>query len=413
MSAAVRAQELAAGQGTRPTRVMVDSKQILVYQGIPDAQTWERHQKELEPFVARDAFKPKVSIEGLRTLGEGAEVMVGNQLTGERSAALLPELIDFLYAEDAVWYVQQQAAPAKVAPLLPTVDHLVLKGVASPNIWLGGSGTVTNLHFDRRCNLIHVLEGEKAFTLFSWQDAAFLYPKDFANTDYGTYSKLGDIANVDRAAFPLFEKARRYDIHVGRGDILFLPPYWWHYVRGLSPCLMQNHWWPPSLRAVVSRGFGAAFDDKDTALSALTCDTVADDFSTDEELVRFLDGEGHTSLAAVALWKMSADLIYTLAERAGLPWQTEFKALCMVLLRSGALSRETIVLHTAISRCVRAAAGNLADSSHKKVSSVLVLELLGELLLRYQEHGIDSINSLCRSNHRVIQDGIANHHRLH
>ena len=61
------------------------------------------------------------------------------------------------------------------------------------------------------------------------------------------------------------ERAQPYEVTLERGDLLFVPPYWWHQVYTLEPGANVNMWWrdkslrqtldPSNLRIVLSRLF--------------------------------------------------------------------------------------------------------------------------------------------------------------
>jgi len=39
---------------------------------------------------------------------------------------------------------------------------------------------------------------------------------------------------VDENEYPLFRFAKRYEVILKPGDVLWFPPFYWHYVRNLS-----------------------------------------------------------------------------------------------------------------------------------------------------------------------------------
>ena len=47
---------------------------------------------------------------------------------------------------------------------------------------------------------------------------------------------------VDLERFPAFALAKGKQIELGPGDMLFVPPYTWHYVETLTPSVSLSTW---------------------------------------------------------------------------------------------------------------------------------------------------------------------------
>ncbi|KAL7753685.1 hypothetical protein RI367_000616 [Sorochytrium milnesiophthora] len=108
------------------------------------------------------------------------------------------------------------------------------------NVWLGPAGTVTPLHHDGDTrNFFAQVRGSKYFCLYSPDDSASLYPHDglMANT-----SQV-DVLHPDREAFPNFSRATCKEGVLHAGDLLYLPPRWWHFVQSLSVSFSVSFWW--------------------------------------------------------------------------------------------------------------------------------------------------------------------------
>lgn len=124
-------------------------------------------------------------------------------------------------------------------PLLPQT--------ARPKLWLGGP-VKTQIHNDRDHNLACVIAGHRRFVLFPPAQVANLYIGPLDNPpplslvdpeapDLGTYPRFREALSGARVA------------HLGPGDALLMPRYWWHHVTSLDPYnAMVNYWWggPPS-----------------------------------------------------------------------------------------------------------------------------------------------------------------------
>jgi len=81
--------------------------------------------------------------------------------------------------------------------------------------------------------------GRKYIRLYSPDESAALYPGQgmLSNT-----SQV-DLTNVDDQAFPDFAKARYSECILEPGQLLYIPPRWWHFVRSLSVSFSVSFWW--------------------------------------------------------------------------------------------------------------------------------------------------------------------------
>ncbi|EAL72803.1 transcription factor jumonji, jmjC domain-containing protein [Dictyostelium discoideum AX4] len=100
------------------------------------------------------------------------------------------------------------------------------------NAWLGPKGTVTPLHYDPKHNFLCQIVGRKYIKLFSPKESNNLYPhlnsKLFFNTS------MVDVENPDHSKFPLFKNCDYIELILNAGEILYIPPTYWHFVKSLS-----------------------------------------------------------------------------------------------------------------------------------------------------------------------------------
>ena len=145
--------------------------------------------------------------------------------------------------------------------------------------WVGSRGTITPLHFDLCHGLLLGLVGVKKVTLFAPKDTMYLYrnngvhpnPNASAITwdewkeydgingdedggaggdgedDHGHGGKDDDHANAATAAaaatataaqrkrFPNVSEATPIEVVLSAGELLYIPPGWWHHVEGMTP----------------------------------------------------------------------------------------------------------------------------------------------------------------------------------
>lgn len=147
----------------------------------------------------------------------------------------------------------------------------------SVNVWMGCQGVTTHTHYDVSHNLYVQLYGRKRFVLFppGAASAVYLFPKshpshrssqvpDFLNVSLGNFprmkqclapspelpnntSRLACTVSTDARALcgadALTEGDRRaVVVDLGPGDVLYLPPFWFHRVTALTTSISVNVW---------------------------------------------------------------------------------------------------------------------------------------------------------------------------
>jgi len=108
------------------------------------------------------------------------------------------------------------------------------------NIWLGPKGTVSPLHHDPKHNLLTQVRGHKKVLLFPPQQEG-LYP--FSSECLMSNTSQVDPEKPDFDQFPQFLTTKGLSCLLGPGDVLYIPPKWWHHVRSLSASLSVSYWW--------------------------------------------------------------------------------------------------------------------------------------------------------------------------
>ena len=100
-------------------------------------------------------------------------------------------------------------------------------------IWIGHSYSKTGLHYDTDYrNLLCQIKGQKKIYLFSPDQSKFLYPSD--KFDNGAVCSQVDFWNIDSKKFPEFNNSSYIEILLSPGQILSIPPYWWHAVENVG-----------------------------------------------------------------------------------------------------------------------------------------------------------------------------------
>ncbi|XP_050067312.1 bifunctional peptidase and arginyl-hydroxylase JMJD5 [Anopheles maculipalpis] len=105
--------------------------------------------------------------------------------------------------------------------------------------WFGPKGTISPLHTDPCHNLLCQVFGAKTVILARPEDTEKLYPHDhfiLSNT-----SQV-DARQPDYERFPLARDVSFYRVTLHRGEVLYIPPKWWHYVESLSTSFSVSFW---------------------------------------------------------------------------------------------------------------------------------------------------------------------------
>lgn len=106
--------------------------------------------------------------------------------------------------------------------------------------WYGPKGTVSPLHHDPKRNLLTQVVGEKKLFLLAPKDSEYVYPHE--------HELLNNTAQVDPRQpdlekYPLYENAKPYFCVLKPGQMLYIPPKWWHLVESLSISFSVSFWW--------------------------------------------------------------------------------------------------------------------------------------------------------------------------
>lgn len=82
--------------------------------------------------------------------------------------------------------------------------------------------------------------GRKYVRLYDPVHTAAMYPFEEGLT---TNTSRVDVRGVDAAAFPAFVGAPWVDVLLRPGDMLYIPPAWWHYVESVTVSFSVSFWW--------------------------------------------------------------------------------------------------------------------------------------------------------------------------
>ncbi|KAG8853940.1 hypothetical protein FRB91_004210 [Serendipita sp. 411] len=130
------------------------------------------------------------------------------------------------------------------------------------NIWIGNHKSVTSVHSDPYENIYSVARGTKIFTLYPPTEGWCLKEKHYPHAQWHrdqdgrlklevSPGKTVRWSSVQDATEPL-PPARSITVIVREGQMLYLPPGWWHYVQQLpdkhGKVIAVNYWYDMEMK---------------------------------------------------------------------------------------------------------------------------------------------------------------------
>ncbi|CAH8491847.1 unnamed protein product [Dicrocoelium dendriticum] len=180
-------------------------------------ESWGQELMTINRFIERFILSSSLNSESNRPIGYLAQHQLFLQI---------PELADDVHTPD---YCMINGKP------------LCEESCVDSNVWFGPANTVSPLHHDsERANLLAQVSGQKYVILFTASETPYLYAH--SETMLCNTSQV-DVEHPDLEAFPLLTNAQGFHGILSPGEMLFIPPRCWHYVRSLSLSFSVNFWW--------------------------------------------------------------------------------------------------------------------------------------------------------------------------
>ncbi|WP_353931421.1 cupin-like domain-containing protein [Okeanomitos corallinicola TIOX110] len=151
---------------------------------------------------------------------------------------------------DQYYYLQQNPIKLMFPELLPDIevpDYISQKSFIVSNLWIGTGGNTTPLHWDAAQNILCQVRGRKKLLLFAPNQTPFLYPHSVDSK--APHLSYLNIDKPDFDKFPKFKEAQVIECVLEPGEMLFMPPFWWHQVYSLEQVnIAVNFWWKANLK---------------------------------------------------------------------------------------------------------------------------------------------------------------------
>ena len=154
------------------------------------------------------------------------------------------------------YYLTSSNIPTDFPELLQDIefpeyfDHQMLEFT---RLWIGCGNNRLNLHYDTYYNLYTQIIGNKKWVIFPPQQSSLLYAYPFYTPFY--WCSQVNVNEPDLNKFPKFGEVKPLEFMTEPGEMLFLPPGWWHSPIGAGLNIAVNFWWPMRLKEVISRGW--------------------------------------------------------------------------------------------------------------------------------------------------------------
>ncbi|KAI8061550.1 uncharacterized protein B0P05DRAFT_557486 [Gilbertella persicaria] len=106
------------------------------------------------------------------------------------------------------------------------------------NAWFGPKNTVSPLHHDPYHNLLCQVVGSKYIKLISPEQSSYVYPRDGLMNN----TSQVDVEHPDTHLYPLFDRVQYVECVLEEGQVLYVPPKWWHFVKSLDISFSVSLW---------------------------------------------------------------------------------------------------------------------------------------------------------------------------
>lgn len=227
----------------------INLKPIDIVDDISQEEFYEKYLKPRRPVVIKNMAKKwpayqKWTMEYMKDVVGDVEVPLYDSSKADPSAPINSSAAKMKF-RDYIDLIQREPTdlriflfdPIKFAPNL-LEDYISPKELMGgfldkyPNMFFGGKGSETFLHFD--IDMAHIFHthfnGRKHILLFDYKWRERLYQIPYATYALEDY----DIENPDFNKFPALDGVEGIECFLEHGDTLFMPTGWWHWMKYLD-----------------------------------------------------------------------------------------------------------------------------------------------------------------------------------
>ncbi len=169
-----------------------------------------------------------------------------------------PELWDWLKPKISSkrYYLTSLNIPTYFPELLQDIEfpeYFDRQLLEYTKLWMGCGNNRVNLHYDTSYNLYAQIIGNKRWVIFPPEQSSLLYAYPFYTSFY--WCSQVNVNDPDLKKFPKFAEVKPLEFMTEPGEMLFLPPGWWHSPIGVGLNIAVNFWWRMPLKEVISKGW--------------------------------------------------------------------------------------------------------------------------------------------------------------
>ncbi|MEH2262948.1 cupin-like domain-containing protein [Nostoc sp.] len=120
------------------------------------------------------------------------------------------------------------------------------------NFWFGSPGRTSTLHFDFEHNIFTQIRGRKRILIFPPFNYLSLYPPLRESGAHAHFSKVDPI-NLDLKLFPKFPWQDKIEVVLKAGEMLYIPPIWWHHITALDENISLSFWYNVKIQDILKQ----------------------------------------------------------------------------------------------------------------------------------------------------------------
>lgn len=109
------------------------------------------------------------------------------------------------------------------------------------NLWVGGRGTNSSIHYDMTHNIVAQVVGRRRVMLFGPEQSENLHPFHYKTLHWHHSQVRAEAPDYQR--FPKYKDARPIVTELNPGEMLFIPKGVWHRFETIEDAIAINFFW--------------------------------------------------------------------------------------------------------------------------------------------------------------------------